>query len=455
MDTQSMVAALMEVERVPRYQLESEINAHEAEESAWNQIDSSVSLLRTKTEALTSYLTWQQMSAEAGDSTVLSATVEHTACCGVYDVTVTNLAEAYRMGSDAQADAASPLGHTGDFTIEGVQISVASTDSLTDIRDSINTAALSMDEADRVRATIIDTTMVIERVETGDDTIAVSDGTGDILESLGLLDSGKSVKNLLQQGEDLALSLNGVAVTRSSNAGLTDIVAGVTLNILDEGDSLLTVARDTAAIRTAIEEFVSAYNDAMTAAEAASAVGVYEAETVGDEAGTPPETGVLQGDWLIRQIQLKAREMATATEQNPDLLDPDFNSLRTIGVWTEGRDNRLAVTDSDALDDALANHIDEVEDLFRDYDAGIARALDEYLYALTRPGDGRITNRLSTISDSIDDKLDRIEGIDRRLQTYEESLWLQFALMEDAMAQMQQQLNFIQSLLPANGFDSS
>lgn len=435
LDIESMIQAVLEVERTPIYRLDNEIALAENKLASWGKVETSMSALQGKVQSLTSYSTWQQIAAESSDEQVAVLLADGGASEGRYDVQVTHLAASHRIRSDPQTDIASPLNLAGTFRLGGVDITVGSEDSLATVRDAINTAAATMADEERVRATIVDTTLVIEREQTGSTGIRI-DGDGDgVLQALGIVDASLTPLRELQAGRDLSASVNGIEISRSGNTGLTDVIQGTTLNLFREGEATITVARDTASIRTLIEEFVDAYNEAMSTIEAQSSFDV-ESQTA---------SGALQGDSALRSIQSTMRRLATASDDGA--LEPDFNSLRKIGIWTTGESNRLDIVDGDRLDDALDNHFDEVEALFRDFDGGRLKEMDRYLDTQTRALDGAIANRQSTLQDQIETNWDRIQDIERRLEDYEENLWIKYAAMDQAIGQMNQQMEYVTNLL--------
>jgi flagellar hook-associated protein 2 len=441
-DSQAMVNALMEVERMPIYRLDEMAYYEEQKLSAWNGVESDVSKLETKVEQLTSLSTWEQMVATTENEDVLTLAADDNAAEGSYDIDVDHLATSHRIGSDAQTDAASPLGLNGDFTIGGEKVVVTADSTLADIRDAINLAAANMADDDKVQAAIIDTTLVIRRQATGSTEINLSDGTGDVLENLGVLDGTKTVKNELTQALDLAATVSGVDISRAENTGLEDVIAGVTLNIHDAGTTTFTVGRDRETVKSLINDFVSAYNATMAKVESAGEATVQSGEDV------VPAT--LQGDSLLRSLQTRSRTIVTAADDS-GTLDTNYNSLRKIGIWTTGRDNRLSVTDTEALDDALENHFDEVEDLFRDFNAGVLRQFDDYLDTLTSPMEGAINRRQQSIQSKIDGYSDKIGNLERSLDSYEEQLWEQFTTMESVIAGFQNQSAYLNSLFTSIG----
>lgn len=442
MDTDALISSIIETERIPIYRLEAENEFNQDKISAWSAIDSSFSTLKTNTSALTSYSAWDQMTVKTSNEAVMVATASDSAATADYAISVTKLAQAHRIGSDAQVDNSSPLGQVGTFDLGGATITLDGSENLQQIADKINDKSGEM--TDQVKATIVDTTLVLERADTGATEISMTDTSG-ILQNLGVLDGVGAVKNEFTNAQQLTANVSGVDILRDSNNDIDDVIAGVTLNFESEGDTSLTVAKDTDSIKDKINEFVKAYNDTMQVIEEMTSVNL----SSGGEG--VESTGWLQGDSGLRTIQTTARRMIT--DSDPDL-GAAFNTLRQIGISTSGEDNRISVTDTAALDDALRNNFDEVESLFRDIDNGIVRKFENQLEQWTDPGTGTVKVRQNSLRDSIADNTDRISDLERRITLYEESLYNQFARMEEAMGQMQSQQQYLSQLFSGLSGDS-
>jgi len=432
-DTAKMIEAILEAERIPVTRLQDDIAQEEEKLAAWNDLDTSFDSLYTKTHDLTSYLTWQQKNASSDDSTIATASATGSAVTAAYAVDVTQLAKAHRIASDSQASADTALGLTGDFVLNGETVTVASTDSLEDIRDSINSASLDM--TDKVTATIIDTTLVIERQNTGTTSMTMTDGTNNIGQTLGILSAPTTFQNVKQVPLGLSVDINSVTVTREANTGLTDIVDGITFNFKAEDTTTLTIERDTASIKSAFEDFVESYNDAMEIIEENTKV------VLGSSEASVSSTGVLQGDPVVSSIAIKTRALITSSGQ-PDL-PPPFDTLQSIGIWTEGQSNRLAIVDEERLDDVLENNFEEVEDLIRDFDGGRFQEFDNFLDSVRSPIDGTISRRLESLESSIDAKEDKILDLEFFLLNKETELWEHFSVMESTVASISSQTQFL------------
>ena len=440
-ETEQVITALLEAAKVPITRLQDENTENETKISAWTTLDTKFTSLNSLTTQLSNYTTWKQKSVTVGDSTILSATAENTADAASYTVKVNTLAKAHRIGSDAQTSTTTALGYSGDFKIGGKTVNVSASDSLTAIRDSINTASASSDvaAADKVKATIIGKTLVIERANTGNTNINIQDGTNNVLQSLGIFNASAAVKNQLQDAANLSATINGVAYTGTSNSKITDAINGVSLNFTDTGTTSLDIGNDTNSIKTLIKDFLTNYNDVMSTVKTASSVTLSDSGSIDSE-------GLLQGDSLLASVQNKLRGLMGGIITDPSA-DKSFNSLYTVGIWTNSTEGKYEIVDEDKLDDALTNHFDEVMDLFRDTKYGIVKQVDRYVYSLVDPAEGLITQRTQGIQTQIDDNKKRITELQKNMVDYETDLWEHFAQMEKAVSSITTQVGNLLSAL--------
>lgn len=438
MDYQAMVTSMLDAEKIPWYRLDNENYAFEQKQSAWTEIDGAYSSLHSTVTELDSYRIWQQMKATSSDEDVATATAKYTAQEATYSIDVDHLAESHRIAADKQSDSTSALNLSGTFTINGEDITVGVGDSLEAIRDSINSASANMGDDDKVSATIIDSTLVIKRNKTGDTDLTIADsGTDTVLKSLGILNGDDSIKNELQTSEDLQATVNGIAISKSTNSGITDIVTDVTFNFEKAGSSSVTIAHDTTNIMSLIEKFVDGYNVAMATSEAHTSV---------DSSGSDITAGILQSNRFAKDISYQSRKFLTSYD-NSGTLDADYNRLSKIGIGTTGEDNRIAITDMAALESALTNNFDAVEDLFRDFDKGVIHQFEDYLDNLTAPMSGKLDQQVASLGNRIKSNEKRMSAIDRSLAMYEDQLWVQMGAIEAAYATMNSQLGQIGGML--------
>lgn len=175
-------------------------------------------------------------------------------------------------------------------------------------------------------------------------------------QSGGSLDFGtistvtKGRDRLLVEGADAKLLVNNIEISRNTNE-INDILTGLTLNLkkADAGTEInITVQRDRDAIKTKIEEFVSAYNDFVTF--------INDNSTYNDDT---KEAGPLLGDITARTVEVRVRESLRSTVFNGDFA---YNQLIQIGIEST-TDGKLSINTS-KLNTALNENIDSVISLF-------------------------------------------------------------------------------------------
>lgn len=143
------------------------------------------------------------------------------------------------------------------------------------------------------------------------------------------------------------LNMNGIEI-KSDSTSVKDAIQGVTLDVSAVGSSTLTVTKDTAAIGTAVNDFVKAYN---TLNSTMSGLTKYNAET--------KKGAILQGDASVRAIQSQMRRQISAVVEGTG---GKLNSLSQIGIAFQ-QDGSLKV-DSSKLNKAITENAADFGGLF-------------------------------------------------------------------------------------------
>jgi len=467
-DYASMIDQLMEARRVPIQSKEVKQSELDYDMGAWSEVTTLTSALSTSLDNLRySSKVWDNMSVESSLESVVTASASSVAAEQEYSLVVTTLAKAQSISSDL-VDTTSDLitgGYATEgnvFEIEGQQITIEAGETLSSLRNKINSAALAMSDENRVRASLVNNHLVLTRENSGAVDIALSDISGTTLQSLGVLDGAMVIKNENVIGTSAEFTVNGISVTRSSNSKLDDVIEGMTLNLKGVGSSALKVQPDRDAVRGAIEDFIQKYNDLAMLIDEYSKI---------DPGGSSEVsvTGELYGDTLLSSIKLNMRKMVTGSK-SPALNETNasytyegetgiMDSLSDLGIWTYGEENRLDITDSSRFDDMLENEFENLSQLFKgvfdtettSYRNGVAS--DFYMYNKGDPDiisskgiEGAIETLMESKTKQYDDIGVDIEEMERALVDYEQELWDQFTRMEDALANMKSQIEYLNSM---------
>jgi flagellar hook-associated protein 2 len=313
----------------------------------------------------------------------------------------------------------------GSFKINGVSIAWSATgDSLNNVIDRINSSnAGVVANYDQVndRVTLTNKT-------SGDVGISIEDETGNFAASSGL--SGGA----LQHGKNLLFSIDGgpTLVSQSNTIpGELSSLSGLSVTAMTEGTTVVTVGSDSAKIKTAIQDFLTEYNKAQSLIETDTASST--------DAQGVVTAGLLTGQSDASDIGSLLRSNAFATIAS---FASSMNQLDDLGIVTNGTDNNLNLDDETKLDAALANNLSDVKKLFTDADNGIATKLSTYLNSVAGE-DGSLAAKSEKLGKDISSIDTQVKDMERIVQANKDTLTQKFLAMEQAQAQINQQLQFL------------
>ena len=432
LDVASIINQLMAVERQPLARLQDQQKSYQSKLSAFGQVQSAMSKLQDAATALTKSATFSATKASAGDTKAFTVSSGASAQTGSYGIEVEQLARAQRVASSAttapsvgEGTLTISLGRyaeDGSFTAaaDGEKtISLAAGASLSDLRAAINDADAG------VSAQIINNGTIDQLVISSKDTGAAQafrlSGTG-ALAGFGY-DAGNADPGLatIQSAQDARLSIDGLAITRSSNT-VSDAIEGVTLSLVKptEGETAVTVARDDDTAKKAIDEFAKAYNELNTLIRSQTS---YNADT--------KKAGTLNGDSSMRSIQSQLR---TALG-NPISGLSGAKMLSDAGISFK-TDGSMSV-DSTKLTEALADPSKKIGELFAGNGTvdGFAKSMETRLKGMLGT-DGLLSARTEGINSTIKSFDLRIETMEARLVKIEARYSAQFTALDAAMSSM-------------------
>lgn len=159
--------------------------------------------------------------------------------------------------------------------------------------------------------------------------------------------------NTLQSASDAEFTLNGVAITRQTNA-VSDVVSGVTFNILqetpDDTELSATIVPDTSTAKNAIINFINAYNDMRIFAAKQMQVG---------NNGQYTDDAVLSSNSTFRNTVSTITN--TLTQVISGITNGDPNRLSELGITfadlPESKDNPLVRNILDVNDGTLTSKL--------------------------------------------------------------------------------------------------
>lgn len=380
-DTNSLVKQLVEIERaVPQQRIDTKKELTEAQISDFGLIKSSLGTLKDSLASLVDKEGLFSKSASFTESDALIPSELGTDVLpGTYNFQVTNVAQSQSLSSGAFSSVLDPVGQGtltfrfGDWdagvtaftedldTLPQEIVIDSSNNTLRGMRDAINAAdfgAQASIVSDGVGFRLLITAASGENKQLSIDVAeaggAATNTDGNDLSRFAfndslLPDSKRLTQN--QAGEDAAITINGLAVTRSSNT-IDDVVDGLTVELLQEsaGQTItVTVSDDKVFAEENVRGFVDAYNAFLEEVEVAFGRD--------EETG---ERGSLANDSLAKSVLGQMRNIIAS--EIPGLSGANFSALTNVGIRTE-LDGTLSINEKD-FKNAFANNFEDVQALF-------------------------------------------------------------------------------------------
>ena len=462
LDIDGLVAGLVAAERVPA---ETRLNAREAKMTGLSTSFSSAKAAVTDFEAAANKLalasTFSHATASSSDTTKATISATSSASLGSYQLSVSSLATAQTLASSNFSATTDTLG-TGTLSIalgapvytgstpdtyssftqaSSVDITIdSSNNTLAGVRDAINNASAGVNASILKNGSNYQLLLVSESTGAASSmSISVSgDSAGTDTDSSGLSQLVYSASaNQLQQyaaGTDASFSINGLSVSSSSNT-VTDVIDGVTLNLLSTTSSAITidVKTDTDTIVADVQAFVDKYN---AYASLFKDLTKYDATT-----GT---AGALQGDSTARSVMSQIRSELGKSVTG---LTGSYTSLADLGISID-KSGVMTFTQS-TFKTAFAAAPTEVTGVFASTTVsgttveGVAEKLETLMEGFLVSTTGIFDSRISSLSTQLTAITDDRADLARRMQSLEDRYFAQLNAMDSLLAQVETTGNFL------------
>ena len=435
LNVSQIVTALMDAEKGPLNSINKSISTDNAQISAYGSISSQISSFQSSIAGLITSSTIKATTASSSSASVLSVSNDGTALAGEYKITNVTLASPQVITSNIDTSAYtsinSSIGSTGSISILDNTITPA-TYTVAGIVEAINNANISGVSATMTNlGTSAAPDYQIRIVNTSDTAAEITASGGNIFTGLTFA-SAAAVAG--------SVTINGNTVTRSTNT-ITDLVPGLTINLVGTGNSTITVAQDNSALSSKVSAFVTAFN---TLDKSLKDISSYDA--------TAKKGAILYGDSTINSLRREIRSIITST------LGVDattsYNRLSQVGVSFKS-DGTLSL-DSTALNTAISANFNKVAKLFSGTGVstdslglhGFAYQLNTVLTSATGI-DGSITNRKSSLQSDVRRLQARAEQEQLRLADLQQMYQKQYTALDKTVASLNSMASYL-----TNQFDA-
>lgn len=431
LDLSGILESLRNVDEAPIRLMQSRQAQYDQRVFELDVVNTKFLAVKTAAEDLASLDFFNALTSSSSDEEVLTVSTTSSAIAGTYTVNVTQLAAQNSWQAAGFATTDTDLGLTGNltYTVDGQQGSVDVAGlSLQGVADAIN--------ADSANPGVTAMVMDVDGTGTSYSLQLVSNETGEA-NAITIGDVGLGLAEVAgyEAGAgklDATVKVNGVDYNRGSNT-ITDLFAGMTLNLETTGPSTVKVESDSATIKEKILELVDTYNAALTEINAMSD---YDAET--------QEAGPLNGMSSIQSLPRDIGQILTSSLA----LGGAYENFIDIGLEVDKYG--MYSVDETVLDEALSTNLEDVQLLFAGDDLavdGLGDILNDQLDAITRSS--ALGGLLGTEKDAAQETVDRlgeqIETATERLDLRYESLTKQFILLDQLMSSLQSEGDFLSS----------
>lgn len=498
LDINSIVNQLMTIEQQPIQKLNSKEASYQSTISALGSVKGTISAFQNAVAPLLDLSKFAGIKASSSQTDYASVSAKNGADVGTFALKIEQLARVQRITSGVfssssaalQTNANNPATDVASATITITKGAVAATGSvggtnftpdtsataktlqispdadgkitLSSVRDAINkqtdlgvTASIVQDGTSSYR-------LVISGANTGEASgfkidveaknaggAVVSSGLSQLAfdpDSYTGIDSNgvRSYSNysILKDAlaQDSKSTINGLAITSKTNT-LENVVNGLTITLKKPTDSTtsqvdLTVGKDGSSIATLLGTFVKAYNEMNKTFKDATA---YDPTT--------KTAAILQGDATVNGAKQIVRGVLNSTFGSDDNV---LKTLSSVGL-SFGRDGSLSL-DTTKLNKAVAEHFDDVVNLFGAYDktanttvpesskTGLAYRLNKSLDGMLA-ANGMFASRVDNINKSIKALDTRRADLAAKLVLTEARYRKQYSALDTMLASMQSTSN--------------
>lgn len=440
-DFNSILESVMAQERQPFNRLQAQKTTLETQSTHFGTLAGKLGALNTAVDALRDTDSLALVTATSSDTGVgVSATSGTVA--GSYAVVVSELARPQVLTSTstytALTDVAATAGGITFTPAVGAAVTVTLSGSTT-IQGLAN--AINAETTAPVTAAVVQTSpgvykLVLTSKETGTDnaftvTKTLSGGGGVTFTDTDTDGTyGDTAADNTQTALNASLTVNGLTVSSLSNT-IEDVVPGVTLTLKTKDPATtvtIGVTRDLAGAKTAVNKFITAYNDLVTFSKDQALAAVAGKASIARDP-------VLQG---LRSAVGDALRDDYATGGTLDAL-----GKVGIGFDTNGK----LTLDGDAFETALTDSVTDVQGLFSGTDGtgGAFGTLDSLITEYTQAG-GLLASAKDRISLQVSAISNRLNSLEAQLAVRRQSLQQQYTAADLAMTRLKSQSSSLSSL---------
>lgn len=421
-DPANMAMQLVAIERQNMDKLlKKQMDSLKGQQSAISALNTKLSSFQTMLKDLNKASNLQAQKADMSQEGIMTVTSNGKASSGQYSFLVKQLAQSHQVGLslDSETD---PLPADGVFslTVKGktLEIDLATLPAGSTVKDLVSHINGAKDNPG-VKATLVRTdgkvNMVLTSKDSGEENSITLNYSGDALSSLG---GAVANPREITKAQDAILKMGGndpLTITSASNK-IENVVDGLTLQLTkaqknDDAPLLVTVAQDQEAVTGSLKKFVDSYNELID-------------ELAKMTSSDPKSPGALSSDSGVRSLK------SMLSNSVRDL--PNGLSLSSLGIKTD-KTGKLSFNETD-FNKALEKDPELLGKALMG-DDGLLKRMSDSLDPYTKR-DGALKGRKSGLEAGEKRVNERMEALDRRMDSAYKRYLNQFTIMNQMMQTM-------------------
>ena len=432
-DFNQILNAVMAQEQVPYDRLQTQQSTLKTQDTQYSTLAGKLTSFQSSIDALKADKSLAFVTSTSSDSGV-GVTSTGGTVTGTYEVSVTQLARAqvttattsFGATTDVVGTSSSLVLHPADGSGD-TTITLTGSTTLQGLADLINAETDSPASATVVQTSPGVYKLVLTGRETGTTnafTITSNTLAGGTTPTFIDTDldgiSGDSAADNTQDALNATLTVNGLAVTSASNT-VTDVIAGVTLQLLTQGaTSTVRVDRDTSSAKNLLRKFINSYNDITTFAKDQATAASKGSASIGR-------------DPLLKGLRDQLRSAALGQYGTGSL-----TRLAEIGVGFD--QSGKMVLDDAVFDNAISVMPTDVQDLVSGAtgDGGVFGDFSTMIDDYTKSG-GLVASMRDRISTQVSAMSTRLDDMSAQLELRRQSLQAQYTAADLAMTRLKSQ----------------
>ena len=448
----NIVTQLVSAEGAPvTSQITTQTNAINTQLSGVSQLQSALSSFQNTLTNLQAANSFQADTITSSDSSIVSVSSGAGAQIAKHSITVQQLAAQQSSVTNTEYANNSAVVGTGSLTFtmgSGTSFSVnidSSNDTLSGIAASINNATgntgvsasiINVDSATPGGGTV--SKLVLASQNSGTANAFTVTGIDDGTNNNGLTQLFTSNLTTQTKAADSIVQIDGQTATEKSNT-ITDVLPGVTLNLLNTSTAAVSVgvSLNTSSVSSAVNSFVSAYNNLNYTLQGLQAYG--------GQGGT---NGALFGNPNAELITNQIRTLTTGVISSAA---GGYNSLAMIGVSID-QTGTMSVNNT-ALNSALAANPQSVSNVFSSAN-GVINQLNTSIAAMTNSV-GTLGSEKTTLNAELSGLQKQQSAENVYLDSYQATLQAEYSAMQTLVSQYNSTGSFLTSWVNSNNSSSS